>query len=174
MKNRLHRIFWLLTFLFVFIGHSNLEAQSKTWLDKDHNETTEKNGIYYRPIPKKKRSTYLIVDYYKNGNKYREGKAEFPTVGRENFKGIVTYYHKDGVIAIKEKYKRGALNGLYQEYYPSGELKIDGSYDEGMKEGIWKFYYKTGKIKTKGRYREGEKVGIWKTFYKNVYYPEDE
>ena len=151
-----------------------VNAQKKVWLDKDHKETTEKNGVFYRPAPEKKRSGYLITDYYKNGNIYRTGKAEFTTVGREKFSGLLTYYFDNGTTSRKERYKKGLLNGLYKEYYRSGELKIDGTYDKGYKEGIWKFYHKTGKIKTKGRYKNGEKVGIWKTFYKNVYYPDDE
>ncbi len=149
-------------------------GQNKVWLDEKHNETTAELGVYYRPSPKKKKSNYLIVDYYKNGKKYREGKALSSRVNSEDFKGIVTYYYKNGNISKKEKYKRGKLNGLFQEYYITGELKIDGSYNDGMKQGVWKFYYKTGKIKTKGKYRDGEKVGIWKTYYKNVYYPDDE
>lgn len=151
------------------LSFQSIQAQKKVWLDKDHKEATEKNGVYYRPAPEKKRSGYLIIDYYKDGNKYREGKAEFTTVGREKFTGLVTYYFNNGTVAKKERYRRGVLNGMYKEYYPSGELKIDGAYDKGYEEGVWKYYHKTGKIKTKGHYKNGEKVGVWKTFYKNVY-----
>ena len=174
LKHKYLTIFLTVFFLFAGIVPFSAIAQSKVWLDKDHNETTEKKGIYYRPFPKKKRNSYLIIDYYRNGNKYREGKASFVTPNKENFKGVVTYYYKDGKIAKKEKHKNGQVNGLYQEYYPSGELKVDGNYYDGKKEGVWKYYYKTGKIKTKGKYREDEKVGIWKTYYKNVYYPDEE
>lgn len=174
LKNKQKTFLLLITFLFIGISQYSTTAQSRVWLDEKHNKTTKEKGIYYRPSPKKKRSGYLVVDYYKNGDKYREGKAESISVNREKFKGIVTYYYKQGTVSKKEKYKKGQLNGLYQEYYPTGELKVDGSYDNNKKEGVWKFYYKTGKIKTKGKYRNGEKVGIWKTYYKNVYYPDDE
>ena len=165
-----------LLLFFVFAGFSSipLQAQKKIWLDKNHNEATEKTGIYYRSSPQKRRNGYFIIDYYRNGNKYREGKAEFTTVGREKFSGLVTYYFNNGTVAKKERYRKGVLNGLYKEYYPSGELKVDGNYDKGYEEGVWKYYHKTGKIKTKGHFKNGEKVGIWKTFYKNVYYPDDE
>lgn len=148
-------------------------TQGIVWLDKNHTETTKENGVFYRPIPEKKRSGYLIVDYYLNGNKYREGKAASMAVTKEFFKGIVTYYYKDGSMSKKEKYKDGFLDGPYKEYYPTGELKVDGVYDKGVKERAWKIYYKAGKIKTKGKYRNGEKVGEWTTFYRDVYYPYD-
>jgi len=57
--------------LFLFLSFT----QSVVWLDENHNQVTQENGVFYRPIPEKKRTTYLIVDYYKNGAKYREGKA---------------------------------------------------------------------------------------------------
>lgn len=176
--NLLKRNFYIpffITLLMVFcFSIDSAYAQKKVWLDKDHKETTEKNGVYYRPAPEKKRSGYLIVDYYKNGNKYREGKAEFNTVGREKFSGLLTYYFNNGTISKKEKYRRGVLNGMFKEYYPSGELKVDGSYDKGYEEGVWKYYHKTGKIQVKGQYKNGEKVGVWKTFYKNVYSTDNE
>jgi|TARA_B110000196_G_scaffold306499_1_gene305174 antitoxin component YwqK of YwqJK toxin-antitoxin module len=149
-------------------------TQGVVWLDENHNQVTQENGVFYRPIPEKKRSIYLIVDYYKNGNKYREGKAASFAVKNEGFKGYVTYFYSDGSDYKKEKYKNGVLDGSYKEYYPTGELKIDGVYDRGVKERAWKIYYKTGKIKTKGKYRNGEKVGEWTTFYRDVYYPDDE
>tara|TARA_R110001632_G_scaffold6324_2_gene25735 strand:- start:2823 stop:3344 length:522 start_codon:yes stop_codon:yes gene_type:complete len=149
-------------------------TQGTIWLDENHSQTTEKEAAFYRPIPEKKRNGYYIIDYYKNGAKYREGKAESITVQKEIFKGFVTYFYKDGAISKKEKYKNGVLDGPYKEFYPTGELKIDGVYNRGIKERVWKIYYKTGKIKTKGKYRDGEKVGEWTTFYRDVYYPDDE
>ena len=62
-------ILTLVSFLFISF------TQGVVWLDENHNQVTQENGIFYRPIPEKKRSIYLIVDYYKNGAKYREGKA---------------------------------------------------------------------------------------------------
>ncbi len=174
MKSKLLTVFLFISFLFHGFTIDSVEAQSKVWLDKDHQQTTEEKGVYYRPAPEKKRNEYLIVDYYKNGNKYREGKAQSVTIGREKFGGLITYYFNNGVVLKKEKYKKGLLDGLYKEYYLSGELKVDGTYDKGFEEGIWKFYDKTGKIKTKGRYKNGEKIGKWITYYKNVYYPDDE
>lgn len=165
---RRNRHFFLL-FLLSFLAF-NLTAQTKIWLDQDHQESSEEQAIYYRFPSEKKGNSYYIIDYYKDGAKYREGRAEAMAVGREKFSGLLTYYFQNGTIAKKERYKKGVLNGLYKEYYPSGELRIDGNYDKGYEEGIWKYYHKTGKIKTKGKFKNGEKVGVWKTFYKNVYY----
>tara|TARA_B100000787_G_scaffold170052_1_gene163693 strand:- start:46791 stop:47312 length:522 start_codon:yes stop_codon:yes gene_type:complete len=173
MKTLLSKIsFFSVSVLLLFFIFSY--TQGVVWLDVNHDQVTEEKGIFYRPIPEKKRGTYLIIDYYKSGKKYREGKALSLSVKGESFKGFVTYFYIDGSISKKEKYKEGVLNGPYKEYYPSGELKIDGVYDGGVKERVWKIYYKTGKIKTKGKYRNGEKVGEWTTFYRDVYYPNEE
>ncbi len=145
MSKSLFRIFLFTLVIFVsFLSYSF--KQGKVWLDKNHNETTEKKGIYYRPSPQKKKNNYFIIDYYRNGNKYREGSSKYVTANEENFKGVVTYYHKNGLVSKKEKYKRGLLNGAYKEFFLSGELKVDGKYEDGKKEGVWKVHYKTGKI----------------------------
>jgi len=142
-------------------------------MDSNHNSVSKNEGVYYREV-KKKRNIYFITDFYKTGEKYREGKAEGCKLGAEKFKGIVTYFYQNGNLFKKERYKNGRVFGLYQEFYSTGEVMIDGGYENGLKEGVWKVYYKTGKIKSKGKYHNGEKVGVWKTFYKNVYFPERE
>ncbi len=156
----------LISFLFLSF------SQGVVWLDENHNQVTQDNGKFYRPFPEKKRNVYLIVDFYKNGTKYREGKAEFHVANKEVFKGFVTYFYPEGSILKKEKYKDGLLDGPYKEYYPTGEVKVEGVYGEGFKQRAWKIYYKTGKIKTKGKYRNDKKVGEWTTFYRDVYYPD--
>ena len=172
MNKSLHKLsfFALLMISFLLLSFT----QGTVWMDKSHHKTSEKEGVYYRPVPQKKKNNFHIIDYYRNGNKYREGKSESSILSQENFKGVVTYYHRNGLVSKKEKYKKGVMDGAYQEYFLTGELKVDGGYNRGKKEGVWKIYYKTGKIKSKGKYRDGEKVGVWKTYYKNVYYPDDE
>ena len=174
LKGRQQTITLLIFFLFIGVSQYSIQAQNKIWMDKNHRKVTQNDGVYYRTTPKKKRSGYLIIDYYKNGNKYREGKAMSSVIGNEDFRGVVTYYYNDGTVSKKEKYKKGELDGPYKEYYPTGELKVDGTYVNGKKQRNWKIYYKSGKIKTKGKYRNGEKVGEWTTYYRDVYYPEDE
>ena len=162
---------------FFFLGvfcHCSF-AQEVVWLDENHNQTSEAEAVYYRPLSEQnKGGNYLIEDYYKSGDLYRTGKAASMTVRKEMFRGFVTYFYKDQSTFKEEKYKNGVLDGPYKEFYPSGELKVDGVYDKGLRERMWKIYYKTGKIKTKGKYRSGEKVGEWTTFYRDVYYPIDE
>ena len=138
------------------------------WIKTKKNHQKNR-GYFTGQFPKKKKTSYFLTDYYKNGKKYREGKAESLQIEKEFFRGTVIYFYPQGAILKKEKYKAGVLNGSYKAYYSSGELREDGVYNKGFKEGAWKIYYKTGKIKTKGRYRKGEKVGEWTTFYRDVY-----
>ena len=99
----------LVSFLFLSF------TQVIVWLDKNHDQVSEENGIFYRPIPNKKRSVCLIVDYYKSGAKYREGKASSLVIKKENFKGLVNYFYEDGSVLKTEKYKNGILDGPYKE-----------------------------------------------------------
>lgn len=144
-------------------------AQSTQWFDAEFNMTSREKAAYYRPMPKKTGDYYYIIDYYKNGNKFREGKAKSYQVAHEEFEGLLTFFFNNGVVAEKINYSNGKKNGLYAAYYISGDLKEDGSFLADKREGNWRIFYKNGKIKSKGKYRDGEKVGVWKTFYKNVY-----
>lgn len=162
-----------LKILFIFIGiglsSGNSFSQETVWFDANFNITSKDKATYYRPVPKQKRSNFLIVDYYKSGKKFREGKGKTPNLNSESFHGVVTYYFPNETIFKKVTFKKGMMDGNYLEYYKTGELKENGRYDKGKRDGSWKLYNKSGKIKTKGTYKEGEKVGVWKTFYKNIY-----
>ena len=144
-------------------------AQKTIWFDKNWQETSEENSEYYRPEPKKLRNGYWIVDYYKNGQIQMEGFSTVNTPNKEEFDGLVIYYHPNGNPFHKAHYKNGKLDGVREVFYESGELKEQGRYKKGKRQGVWKTFHKTGKIKTKGKYKDNEKVGIWKTFYKNEY-----
>lgn len=155
-------------FLFSIFSTETL-AQETIWFDASFNKTTKDKATYYRPAPKQKRNNFIIIDYYKSGKKFREGKGKSAVLNEEMFQGDVIFYFSDETIFKKVTYKKGVMNGAYLEYYRTGELKESGRYEDGKKDGSWKFYNKSGKIKTKGTYKEGEKVGVWKTFYKNIY-----
>lgn len=156
-------------FLLLGLLSSYTFSQETIWFDTGFQKTTKEKAAYYRPVPEKKRSNFLIIDYYKNGKKFREGKGKSNSLNNELFQGVVTYYFSDGTIFKEVSYKKGIIDGNYLEYYATGELKESGKYNKGKKDGGWKFYNKSGKIKTKGTYKDGEKVGVWKTFYKNAY-----
>ena len=158
-----------LVFLLFSLSSSNVFSQETIWFDASFHKTSKEKATYYRPIPKQKRSNFLIIDYYKNGNKFREGKGKTPDLNNELFQGYVTYYFSDETLFKKVNFKKGVMAGAYMEYYRTGELKESGRYEDGKRDGGWKFYNKSGKIKTKGTYKDGEKVGVWKTFYKNIY-----
>jgi antitoxin component YwqK of YwqJK toxin-antitoxin module len=159
----------ILTFFFiVFIATAGF-AQKTIWFDENWQETTKEKSTYYRPQPKKVKSGYWIVDYYKNGQIQMEGYSTVNEPNKEQFDGLVTYYHQNGNTYHKANYKNGKLEGVRKVFYESGELKQQGRYKDGKRQGIWKTFYKNGKIQTKGKYKDNEKVGIWKTFYKNEY-----
>ncbi|TYQ00447.1 MORN repeat protein [Tenacibaculum adriaticum] len=158
----------LIAMFFGFLSTS-LIAQEITWFDINWQITTKDKGEYYRPKPKKVENGYWLTDYYKSGQKQMEGFSTIDSPFKEEFDGLVTYYHPNGNIFHQVNYKNGKLDGFRKIYYESGELKEEGQYTESKREGVWKTYYKNGKIESRGKYRDGEKVGIWKTFYKNVY-----
>ena len=88
MKIALSKFSFFISVAFIFLLSASF-TQSYVWLDENHNQVTQENGKFYRPIPDKKRNVYLIVDFYKNGTKYREGKAESLIANKEVFKDSI-------------------------------------------------------------------------------------
>ena len=148
MKIALSKFSFLISVAFISLLSASF-TQSYVWLDENHNQVTQENGKFYRPIPEKKRSVYLIVDFYKNGTKYREGKAESLIANKEVFKGFVTYFYPDGSISKKEKYKNGFLDGPYKEFYPTGEVKVEGVMERGLSKEPGKYIISQEKSKQK-------------------------
>lgn len=159
----------LLIAMFVGFLTTSVTAQETVWFDANWNATTKDKAIYYRPAPQKKGDGFWIVDYYMNGTKQMEGFSLIAEPHKEQFEGLVLYYHQNGKPFHKANYEKGKLHGKREVYYESGELKELGRYVKGKRNGVWKTFYKNGKIETRGKYRNGKKVGVWKTFYKNVY-----
>ena len=159
-----------IVFFTFFIGFStsSITAQKTIWFDANWNQTDETKAEYYRPMPKRIKNGYWIIDYYKNGQVRMEGFSKISKLGKEEFEGLVIYYYQNGNASHKANYKRGNLHGLRKVFYESGELKEQGRYDHGKRSGMWKTFYKNGKINEKGKYRDNEKSGIWKTFHKNI------
>ncbi|TVZ55818.1 MORN repeat protein [Lutibacter sp. Hel_I_33_5] len=157
----------LVIIMFVGFLTSSINAQETVWFDSNWNITSKQKATYYRPIPAKKGNGFWIVDFYKNGVKQMEGFSSVNTPLKEEYEGVVMYFHTNGNPYQKVRYEKGRLHGKREVYYESGEVKEQGKYNKGMRAGIWKEFYKSGKIKIKGKYKDGEKVGVWKTFYKN-------
>lgn len=158
----------LLSVITLIIFSLNGFGQETIWFNSNWQPTTESQGKYYRPYPKKIDQGYWIVNYYMNGQVQMEGYSSILTPGKEEFEGLVLYYHENGTPFHKANYKNGQLHGIRKVYYETGELKEQGRYVEGKRSGIWKTFYKNGKIKEKGKYKDNEKSGIWKTFHKNT------
>ncbi|MGG8497256.1 toxin-antitoxin system YwqK family antitoxin [Tenacibaculum sp. TC6] len=154
----------------MFVGFLTLSvtAQETIWFDANWHETSKDKSEYYRPIPKKIKNGYWIIDYYGSGQVQMEGFSTVNKPGEEEFDGLVTYYYENGKPSHKATYKNGKLHGLRKVFYETGELKEQGKYVNGKREGVWKTFYKNGKIKERGKYKDNEKTGIWKTFHKNT------
>lgn len=153
---------------FIFVSFT-LVSQEKIWLNNKGNITSKENATYFRPIPKKVKKGYWIIDYYVNGQIAKEGFGKSYTPLKEEYEGLVVEYYKNGKKKHKFNYREGLLHGIKRSYYESGELKQLARYRNGLLDGVWKEFNKSGKIKTKGKYNDGEKVGVWKTYYKNEY-----
>ena len=55
MKIALSKFSFLISVAFIFLLSASF-TQSYVWLDENHNQVTQENGKFYRPIPEKKRS----------------------------------------------------------------------------------------------------------------------
>ena len=188
MKTKILTHFLVVTFL-----TTTLTAQeAKIWFDGNWTQTDKEKAVYYRPVPKKEKNRFWIVDYYLNGTIQMKGFSFNNIPNEEEFDGLIKYYFESGTIWQEVNYTSGEIDGIrkiyyksgklknkrnyikdkiegnFQEFYETGELLERGTYKNNLREGAWKMFYKNGKIKEKGRCKKGEKAGVWKVFYKNV------
>jgi len=100
-----------------------------------------------------------FIDYYENGNIYREGKVRKTNHGGIWF-GPYKEYHKNGQLWIEGTYGDYSEErvGQWKYYYENGQI----SQETLLPDGLYKKYYKNGQLK-----EEGKNISKWKKiFYK--------
>ena len=85
---------------------------------------------------------------------------------KKPYTGIIENYDLNGVLKIRNRYKKGKLDD-FTEYYENGKLQKDVMYKNGMKEGLCKEYYEDGKLQKQGRYKNDVEEGVFKEYFNN-------
>jgi len=77
------------------------------------------------------------------------------------YTGRCTTY-KDGFKRSIQQYVNGVDYGKWIFYHSNGKIETKGKFKEGLKVGVWKYFYSNGKIKQISRYSsQGERKGLW-------------
>lgn len=123
-----------------------------------------------------------FVTYDKAGNKLYESTANkgtiqisyFSPLGLKVYDGQFTngikegdwvYYHGNGNVQQKVRYKNGLEEGPMERYFVDGKLDYKGTYKNGKIEGYYLSYYRNGKVYCHGWYKDGLQTGKWLYYY---------
>lgn len=90
---------------------------------------------------------------YKNGKESEKG-----TYDKGHKHGEWLKYDIDGVLAEKQKYNWGKLNGLTVKYWNNQQVQEEGNYEDGRKIGEWRLFYKDAKPAGTETYDEYGKI----------------
>ena len=71
---------------------------------------------------------------------------------------------KDDSIVSIQQYLSGRDHGNWVFYHSNGEIETKGKFKNGKRIGKWKYYHDNGNLKQISFYKDGEKSGIWSTY----------
>ena len=77
------------------------------------------------------------------------------------YTGRCTTY-KDGFKRSIQQYVNGVDYGKWIFYHSNGKIETKGKFKEGRRVGVWKYFHSNGKIQQISRYSSrGERKGLW-------------
>jgi hypothetical protein len=131
-KTKLMR--YSLAIFLVLFGYV-LQAQDTvyTYLDSKWKKYKQEKANYYRKDYRNKNKSWIVTDYYLDGQLQMSG-------------------------VYKEK-KLKTRNGKFIRYYENGNKESEGRYSDDKREGVWIFWYENRTIDRKGEYSEGKMIG---------------
>jgi len=116
-------------------------------------ETPKKDAKYLRKVVQSPEGTFLVKDYYKEGQLQMTG-----TYLNDSLKirtGLFVKYFKNGSISSKFSYEDGEINGKSIGYYESGPLNSSIDIVKGKKHGKLITYWENGIQKRDDSYHNG-------------------
>lgn len=129
-----------------------------TFFDSKWKETTEKNHVYYRKLFKNTLNTWVVQDFYKDGQKQMDGYFNNPKAEEKN--GHFVYYHENGQKSSEGEYLQGYKTGYWKGWFPSGAPDNEGGYLKGNRNGIWKWYHENGQLSARETYKNDKLKGF--------------
>ena len=83
------------------------------------------------------------------------------TLNNLPYTGRCTTY-KDGFKRSIQQYVNGVDYGKWIFYHSNGKIETKGKFKVGLRVGVWKYFHSNGKIKQISRYSSrGERKGLW-------------
>ena len=134
-------------------------AQKKTmYFDANWKETTQKNAVYYRPLPlPKTQNIELIRDFYTK-NKVLQMQGYYADGIEKNYVGEIFWYDGDGDDSSNAIYINKTKQKKLSYYFDDGKLWKTVEYGDSLKNGKTIEYKPDGSILGESIYKNGHLV----------------
>lgn len=178
----------ILAFFIFLLSISAVAQQTETFYDADWKPCDELRARFVSYV-KKTDTGWLQTDYYL-GNKQVQMIAFYADENRKLKKGIVTWYHPNGVVSATGRYLNNKRYGVCYSFHSNGMMKDSAFFDDDKLKGTEIRWYSSGAISdsitvindsvmvsiswfengnpsSAGFYLHGNKTGTWKYFHSN-------
>tara|TARA_B110000259_G_C13722683_1_gene285126 strand:- start:42 stop:521 length:480 start_codon:yes stop_codon:yes gene_type:complete len=90
-----------------------------------------------------------------------EGYVYYEIGATAPFTGVALEYHENGIIWLRNSYKKGRREGISESYYENGQLNVRSSHKDGNRDGLYEKYYRNGRFGSKSCHQNGSEVSIF-------------
>lgn len=133
---------------------TNAQDTLSYYITKDGKTTTKENAIGTRKVVKTNEGTYLVKDFYLDGQLQMTGT--YLSKKLEKRTGVFTTYYKNGQVEEKGGYIKGEKEGKWLIYYENGQLDAEIPYAQNLLHGTILTYWENGTLKRKDIFSNGE------------------
>ncbi|MGB0390828.1 MAG: toxin-antitoxin system YwqK family antitoxin [Salibacteraceae bacterium] len=178
--------FFLILFGFIFSNSITAQKTNVTdenglkqgyWEKKQSNGSTKYKGQFKDDKPYGKFKYYdkhgtiitileysspdsAIATHYHSSGK----KAAYGYYVHQKKEGVWRFYDRTGLLASKENFKDGVLEGEYIVYNLNGSISRETFYVKGVENGYRKTFSSEGELLTEGNILDGQMDGIQKIY----------
>ena len=90
-----------------------------------------------------------------------EGYVYYEIGATAPFTGVALKYHENGIIWLRNSYKKGRREGISESYYENGQLNVRSSHKDGNRDGLYEKYYRNGRFGSKSCHQNGSEVSMF-------------
>ncbi|MBI3135300.1 MAG: hypothetical protein HYZ14_11555 [Bacteroidetes bacterium] len=141
MRNGLAILFFPLA-----VSAQNLPITDTIFLDKDWNETTDRqNAVYYRGAwYDSSDSTYLVHDFYLETFTIQMIGVYKGKIKPQNQTGEFRYYYKNGNLRAIYNFQNGMMHGASVLFFENGVQEVKRTFNNGQLSDTLFFNYENG------------------------------
>ena len=146
---------YLLLFFFITY-HANSQDTIITYFDSKWEKCKENNASYYRKAYKTDQKSWIVNDYYLNGQLQMTGR--FTKRNAKIKHGHFIYYNENGQKKSEGNFIDDYKMGRWTTWHENGNIDSEGEFENGKRENTWYWYFENGQISAKEKYLADEKI----------------